>query len=103
LLSEAAAFLRLSARSQQANGPPTIGFLAPDRPSWSSWIAAFENRLRALGWIAGRSVAIEYRWPQGRPERVTEIAAEFVQLKVDVIVTSGSAVAILKRQQLPSQ
>jgi putative ABC transport system substrate-binding protein len=97
LLSEAAALLPLSARSQEANGPPTIGFLAPDRPSWSSWIAAFENRLRALGWIDGRSVAIEYRWSQGRPERVAEIAAEFVQLKVDVIVTSGSAVAILKK------
>ena len=87
----------LTARSQQANRLPTIGFLGPDKQSWSSWIAAFENGLRKLGWIQGRTVAIEYRWSQGRPERVAEFATEFVQQKVDVIVTYGGAVAILKR------
>jgi putative tryptophan/tyrosine transport system substrate-binding protein len=97
LLSQAAAFLPLTARSQQANRLPTIGFLGPDKRSWSSWIAAFENGLRKLGWIQGRTVAIEYRWSQGRPERVAEFATEFVQQKVDVIVTYGGAVAILKR------
>ena len=50
------------------------------------------QRLRELGWIEGRTVAIEYRWAEGRSERYTEIAAEFVRLKVDVIVTVGSAV-----------
>jgi len=96
LLSQAAAFLPLTARSQQANRLPTIGFLGPDRQSWSSWIAAFENGLRRLGWIQGRTITIEYRWSQGSPERVAEIAREFVQQKVDVIVTYGGAVALVK-------
>src|SRR5271169_1509064 len=59
--------------------------------------AAFTERLRELGWTDGRTVAIEYRWSQGRPERVAEIAAEFVQQKVDVIVTYGAAVATVKQ------
>jgi putative ABC transport system substrate-binding protein len=50
------------------------------------------QRLRELGWIEGRTIAIEYRWSQGRPERDTEIAAEFVGQKVDIIVTHGGAV-----------
>ena len=96
LLSQAAVFLPLTARSQQANRLPIIGFLGPDRRSWSSWVAAFENGLRRLGWIQGRTIAIEYRWSQGSPERVAEIAREFVQQKVDVIVTYGGAVALVK-------
>lgn len=51
------------------------------------------QRLRELGWIDGRTFAIEYRWAEGSKERFGEIAAEFVRLKVDVIVTSGAAVA----------
>ena len=51
------------------------------------------QRLRELGWIEGRTVAIEYRWADGRNERVTEIAAEFVRLKVDVIVTYANTTA----------
>ena len=96
LLSQAAAFLPLTARSQQANRLPIIGFLGPDKQAWSSWIAAFENGLRKLGWIQGRTVAIEYRWSQGHPERVAEFSTEFVRRKVDVIVTYGGAVAIVK-------
>src|SRR5712692_3272659 len=61
------------------------------------WAAAFAQRLRELGWIEDRTVAIEYRWAEGRPERYTEIAAEFVRLKVDVIVTSGGAVGAVKQ------
>jgi putative ABC transport system substrate-binding protein len=55
------------------------------------------QRLRGLGWIEGRTVAIEYRWAEGRDERYAEIAAEFVRLKVDVIVTAGGAVLATKR------
>jgi putative tryptophan/tyrosine transport system substrate-binding protein len=55
------------------------------------------QRLRELGWIEGRTVAIEYRWAEGRSERYTEIAAEFVRLKVNVIVTVGSAVVTVKQ------
>src|SRR6185295_15728465 len=83
----------LAARAQQPGKLPTIGFLGASTPSaWSQWVAAFEQRLRELGWIEGRTVTTEYRWAEGRSERYTEIAAEFVQLKVHVIVTVGSAV-----------
>src|SRR5262249_43726800 len=63
----------------------------------SQWIAAFVQRLRDLGWIEGRTVAIEYRWAEARPERYAEIATEFVRLKVDVIATTIPAVATLKQ------
>ena len=61
------------------------------------WAAAFVQRLRDLGWIEGRTVAIEVRWADGRSERYSEIAAEFVRLKVDVIVTLGGAVLAAKQ------
>ena len=82
----------LAARAQQPAKLPTIGFLGASTPSaWSDYVAAFVQRLRELGWIEGRTVAIEYRWAEGRSERYAEIAAEFVRLKVDVIVTAGTA------------
>jgi ABC-type uncharacterized transport system substrate-binding protein len=56
------------------------------------------GRLRELGWIEGRTVAIEYRWAEGRTERAAEIAAEFVQRNVDVIVTSGTAFVVAAKQ-----
>jgi putative tryptophan/tyrosine transport system substrate-binding protein len=56
------------------------------------------QRLRELGWVEGRNVAIEYRWAEGRSERYTEIAAEFVRLKVDVIFTHGTPATILVKQ-----
>ena len=86
----------LAARAQQAGKVPTIGFLGTTTASaWGPWTAAFVQRLRELGWIEGRNLAIEYRWADGRTGRFTEIAAEFVRLKVDVIVTGGlSAVAV---------
>src|SRR5271165_7600490 len=90
LLGGAAAVWPLTARVQPAK-VPTIGFLGVDASFWSPWTAAFVERLRELGWIEGRTIAIEYRWSEGRPERDAEIAAEFVRLKVDVIVTTGFA------------
>ena len=85
-----AAAMPLAARAQQA-AMPTIGFLGQStRSAETEWTAAFVQRLRELGWIEGRTVAIEYRWAEGRDERYAEIAAEFVRLKVDVIVTSGT-------------
>src|SRR5437660_12010197 len=87
----------LAARAQQTK-LPTIGFLGASTPSaWSQWTAAFVQRLRELGWTEGRTVAIEYRWAEGRSERYADIAAEFVRLKVDIIVTVGSAVAATKQ------
>jgi putative ABC transport system substrate-binding protein len=88
----------LAALGQQAAKLPTIGLFAVATAStWSPWVAAFVQRLRELGWIEGRTVAIEYRWADGQSERFAEIAAEFVRLKVDVIVTGQSPVAALKQ------
>jgi hypothetical protein len=87
VLSGAAAW-PFAVHAQQPTKLPTIGYLGAAVPSaWSPWTAAFVERLRELGWIDGRTVAIEYRWAEGRVERYGEIAAEFVRLKVDVIVT----------------
>jgi putative tryptophan/tyrosine transport system substrate-binding protein len=97
LLGGAAATWPLAARAQQAGRLPTIGFLGANATAWSSRTGAFVGRLRELGWIEGRTVVIEYRWDDGRPERAAEIAAEFVQLKPEVIVTVGSVVATLKQ------
>jgi putative ABC transport system substrate-binding protein len=97
LLGGAAAGWPLAARAQQGR-LPAIGFLGSSTAaSWSGWNAAFVQRLRERGWIEGRTVAIEYRWAEGREERFPAIAAEFVRLKVDVIVTSGTAVPVAKQ------
>jgi putative ABC transport system substrate-binding protein len=96
LLGGAAAAWPLAARAQQP--AKTIGLLGAATPAtWSLLIAAFVRRLRELGWIEGRTIAIEYRWAEGRGERFAEIAAEFVRLKVDVIVTAGGAVLAAKQ------
>jgi putative ABC transport system substrate-binding protein len=87
----------LAARAQQSNKLPTIGVLFGDASSWRAWTAAFVQRLGQLGWIEGRTVAIEYRWSDERPEDVAKFAAELVQQKVDVILTYGGAVAALKQ------
>jgi putative tryptophan/tyrosine transport system substrate-binding protein len=98
LLGGAAATWPITARAQQQVGKlPTIGFLGADASAFSPWTAAFVAHLRELGWIENRNVAIEYRWSEGRTERYAEIAAEFVRLKVDVIVTVGSAVPTVKQ------
>jgi putative tryptophan/tyrosine transport system substrate-binding protein len=95
LLSGAAAAWPLTARAQQSAKLPTIGFLGSNASAWSPWTADFVQRLRELGWIEGRTIAIEYRWSEGRPERNAEIAAEFVRLKVDLIVTNNFALPAL--------
>ena len=94
----AAMWPRCVALAQQAGKLPTIGFLgASSQSGWSSWSDAFVTRLRELGWIEGRTFAIEYRWAEGRKERFAEFAAEFVRLKVDVIVTAASAGYVAKQ------
>jgi putative ABC transport system substrate-binding protein len=88
----------LATRAQQQPGKlPLIGFLGANASGFAPWVAAWVARLRELGWVEGRTVTIEYRWSEGRPERYAAIAAEFVGLKVDVIVTVGSAVPIVKQ------
>jgi ABC-type uncharacterized transport system substrate-binding protein len=98
LLSGAAATWPLGARAQQPGKLPTIAFLGgPTASAAGQWVAAFVQRLRELGWIEGRTVAIEVRWADGRSERFAEIASEFVRLKVDVIVTAGPPVFAAKQ------
>ena len=87
------------ALGQEARPSTTIGFLGATTPTiWSANVTAFQNRLRELDWIDGRNVSIEYRWAQGRDDRYAEFASEFVQRKVDIIVTAGTtAVIALKK------
>src|SRR5262249_5930582 len=93
-LGGAAAAWPLAARGQQPGRLPTIGFFGSATPAtFGPWVAAFVQRLDELGWIERRTVSIEYRWAEGRSERYSEIAAEFVRLKVDVIVTGGTPTA----------
>jgi putative tryptophan/tyrosine transport system substrate-binding protein len=94
----AAAAWPLAARGEQGKTLPTIGFLGGGTSSnWTYWTAAFVGRLGELGWIEGRTVTINYRWAEGRSERLADIAAEFVRLNVDVIVTTGSGALAAKQ------
>src|SRR5262249_9709381 len=99
LLSGAAAAWPFAARAQQPTKLPTIRLWRPSTLSAASQrVARFVQRLRELGWIEGRTVTIEYRWAEGRNERAAEIAAEFVRLKVDVIVAQGTPSVIAAKQ-----
>ena len=89
----------LAARAQQPARLPTIGYVGANTPSVESQrIDVFVQRLRELGWIEGRTIAIEVRWAEGRNERFAEIAAEFVRLKVDVIVTVGTPAVVTAKE-----
>jgi ABC-type uncharacterized transport system substrate-binding protein len=89
----------LAARAQQAAKLPTIGHLGSSTALHQSlWVAAFVQRLSQLGWIERRNIAIDLRWAEGRTERSPEIAAEFVRLNVNVIVTSGTAPVLAAKQ-----
>jgi putative tryptophan/tyrosine transport system substrate-binding protein len=97
LLSGAAVAYPLAVRAQRSDQLRRVAALGDSPSTWNVWIAGFAERLRELGWIEDRTIAIEYRWSEGRPERVAEAAAEFVQRKPDVIVTYGGAAVELKR------
>jgi putative ABC transport system substrate-binding protein len=98
LISGAAVAWPLAASGEQGR-LPTIGFLgATTQQAVSHWVVAFERRLRELGWSEGRTVAIEYRWAEGRSDRFIEIAAEFVRLNVDIIVTYATAPTLAAKQ-----
>jgi putative ABC transport system substrate-binding protein len=98
LLGGAAAW-PLAARAQQSTKLPTIGFLgANNATSERASTDAFVQRLRELGWIENRTVAIEYRWAEGRDGRFAEIAAEFIRLKVDVILTYATPSSIAAKK-----
>jgi putative tryptophan/tyrosine transport system substrate-binding protein len=99
LLGSAAAIWTLQVEAQQQL--PTAAIIGHTALEYGQWAAALVERLSQLGWIEGRTLQIEYRWTQGRPERVAEIASELVHQKVSVIVTYGGAAVILK-QAMPS-
>src|SRR5215469_3117151 len=96
-LGSAAVAWPLTARAQQKL--PTIGFFsAGSAAAMRDWVGALVQRLRELGWIEGRTVAIEYRWAEGHDERLAEIATAFVRLKVDVIVTHSAGPVLAAKQ-----
>jgi putative ABC transport system substrate-binding protein len=84
---------------QSATKIPTIGFLGSGtEAAQRTWVASFIQRLGELGWVDGRTTAIEYRWGEGRVERFNEIASEFVRLRVDVIFALGTEAALAAKQ-----
>ena len=98
LLGGAAVAWPLAVYAQQS-AKRTIGFMGSGTAgAQSEWTAAFVQRLRELGWRDGDNVTIEYRWAGGRNERFAEIAAEFVRLKVDVIVTHNTPPVLAAKQ-----
>ena len=98
LIGGAAVAWPLAARAQQPK-VPIIGYLgATTAAAEKSRTDAFVQRLRELGWIEGRTVAIDYHWGEGRNERFAEIAAEFIRRKVDVILATGTGAALISRQ-----
>jgi putative ABC transport system substrate-binding protein len=102
LLGGAAATWPLAAQAQQPGKRPIIGFLGDSTAlGESERAAAFARRLHDLGWIEGRTIAIEYRWADGRSERLAEIAAEFARLNVDIIVTGGTPAVMAAKQAAP--
>ncbi len=80
------------AEAQQAKKVPRIGFLTTVSPSTiAARIEAFRQGLRELGYVEGKNIVIEWRHVEGKPERMSELAAELVRLKVDIMVTAGPA------------
>ena len=78
-----------AALAQQPKKVPRIGFLSPFSPSATApWLQAFRQGLRDLGWIDGKNIGIEYRYAEGRNDRLPDLAADLVRLKVDIIVTA---------------
>jgi ABC-type uncharacterized transport system substrate-binding protein len=99
VLGGAALSWPIAARAQQPRKLPIIGLLDPNTPALDSRrVGAFVQRLSELAWIEGRNVGIEYRWAEGRTERLAEFAAEFVRLQVDVIVTSATPPSMAAKQ-----
>jgi putative ABC transport system substrate-binding protein len=98
LLGAAAVAWPLTVRAQQPSAMPVIGFLGTGTANaWSQWTLALVQRLGELGWIEGRTITIHYRWAEGHDERYSELVAELIRLKVDLIVTGGGALIAAKQ------
>src|SRR4030095_7875845 len=84
-----------TAAAQPPEKIPRIGFLGPrTRSDAGGYVDAFLQGLRDLGWVDGKTIVIEYRWAEGKSNRVPDLVAELVRLKVDVIRAGSSAVAV---------
>jgi putative tryptophan/tyrosine transport system substrate-binding protein len=93
----------LAARAQQTAKVYRIGYLsAPTRASVEQALQAFLRRLRELGWVEGQNLIIEYRWADGKAERLPDLAAELVQLKVDLIVAPAGSAALAAKKATSS-
>jgi putative tryptophan/tyrosine transport system substrate-binding protein len=84
--------------AQQAGKLPMLGILGTSSAAWSPWLSALLQRLRELGWVENRTIALEYRWTEGRNERYAELATELVRRNVDVIVPLGSPAIVAAKQ-----
>lgn len=84
----------LAADAQQPGKVARVAYLAPSSPSRQ----ALRDGLRELGWVEGQNLVIESRFAGGKPERLRELAAELVRLRVDVIVTAGTAATLAAKQ-----
>ncbi len=79
----------LPAEAQQPGKVPRMGFLSPFSPSATAiWLQAFRQGLHDLGWVEGKNISVEYRYAEGRNDRLPDLAADLVRLKVDIIVTA---------------
>jgi putative ABC transport system substrate-binding protein len=79
-----------SAQAQQSTKVPRIGFLIATSPSaTAARLEAFRQGFRELGYVDGKSVVIEYRWAEGKVDRLPDLAAELIRLKVDIIFSTG--------------
>ena len=80
----------VTAQAQQPKKIPRVGFLSATSPSTiAARIEAFRQGLRELGYVEGKNIVVEYRYAEGKLDRLSELAAELVRLKVEVIVTAG--------------
>ncbi len=87
----------LAAWAQPTGKIPRIGRLSPATPAADSFMSTFRQALRDLGWIEGQNIAIEYRFAEGRLDRLPELAAELVRLNVDLIFAGGTAASLAAR------
>ena len=89
----------VTVEAQQPTKVPRIGFLSPFSPSATAiWLQAFRLGLRDLGWVEGKNISVEYRYAEGRNDRLPDLAADLVRLKVDIIVTAVTPDALAAKK-----